>query len=46
MDEDKFDFEIKRPNFIIRLIRKIKIWYRMRQLAKDDPFIYENKDSE
>jgi len=42
--EDTFNFKIDKPNIFVRLWMKFKIWYKMRQLTKDDPFIYENKD--
>ena len=46
MDEDNYNFKIDNPNIFLRLWKKLKMWYRMRQLTKDDPFIYENKDQE
>lgn len=42
--EDEYVFKKERINIFKRMWRRVIIWWRLRQLRKDDPFIYEKDD--
>lgn len=42
-DEDQIVYNKQKPFFFIRWYKKLIVWWKIRQLAKDDPFIYEDE---
>lgn len=45
-DFEEREVNWKRPNFFVRMYNKLVMWYTMRKMKKDDPFIYEDEGDE